>query len=92
LAAGLIRHGDSRLERQQLIQILTGTGASRADDWRAVGVAEHVETGAIENTDAIRVGSRTFGDIQSRMGPRLMPRRHAARFRRRDEEHAAISQ
>ena len=47
MAVELIRHSDSRLDRQQLIAVPEQLPARRAaDDRRAVGVAEHAEAGA----------------------------------------------
>ena len=74
MAVELIRHSDSRLDRQQLDPVPEQLPARRAaDDRRAVGVAEHAEAGA--HREPAPAGRGTA------VGARRPPRRRRATCR-----------
>ena len=72
IAVELIRHSDSRLDRQQLIAVPEQLSARRAaDDRRAVGVAEHAEARAHREPAPAGRGAA----VGTRRAPRRRPLR-----------------
>ena len=68
MAVELVRHSDSRLDRQQLARVPQQLPARRAaDDRRALGVAEHAEAGADREPPA--AGRRDAGGAPRRAWP-----------------------